>query len=127
MKRPTIDAISEQAFDESIQKYISWASEWDGALPADTRREWRGGTPATALDRINFKARNEHLEISFPISPSCTLWMHARSERPDIIKVDVNEVDSDVVKELNRRILPTIQRYTYCSSERQAKWVLRPF
>ena len=36
MKRPTIDAISEQAFDESIQKYISWASEWDGALPADT-------------------------------------------------------------------------------------------
>ena len=36
MKRPTIDTISEQAFDESIQKYISWASEWDGALPADT-------------------------------------------------------------------------------------------
>jgi hypothetical protein len=36
MKLPTIDTISEQAFADSIQKYISWAAEWDGALLADT-------------------------------------------------------------------------------------------
>jgi len=31
----TIDTISQQEFDEAIEQYISWASEWDGALPAD--------------------------------------------------------------------------------------------
>ena len=30
-----IDTISQQEFDEAIEQYISWASEWDGALPAD--------------------------------------------------------------------------------------------
>jgi hypothetical protein len=35
MNQPTIDTISQQEFDEAIEQYISWASEWDGALPAD--------------------------------------------------------------------------------------------
>ena len=35
MAQPTIDMISQQEFDEAIEQYISWASEWDGALPAD--------------------------------------------------------------------------------------------
>ncbi len=35
MDQPTIDTISQQEFDEAIEQYISWASEWDGALPAD--------------------------------------------------------------------------------------------
>jgi hypothetical protein len=30
-----IDMISQQEFYEAIERYISWASEWDGALPAD--------------------------------------------------------------------------------------------
>lgn len=32
---PTIDTISQQEFNQAIEQYISWASEWDGALPAD--------------------------------------------------------------------------------------------
>ena len=35
MDQPIIDTISQQAFDQAIEQYISWASEWDGALPAD--------------------------------------------------------------------------------------------
>ena len=35
MDQPTIDTISQQEFDEAIEQYISWASEWNGALPAD--------------------------------------------------------------------------------------------
>ena len=35
MNQPMIDTISQQEFDEAIEQYISWASEWDGALPAD--------------------------------------------------------------------------------------------
>ena len=35
MDQSTIDTISPQEFDEAIEQYISWASEWDGALPAD--------------------------------------------------------------------------------------------
>jgi hypothetical protein len=35
MDQSTIDTISQQELDEAIEQYISWASEWDGALPAD--------------------------------------------------------------------------------------------
>ena len=35
MDRSTIDTISKQEFDEATEQYINWASEWDGALPAD--------------------------------------------------------------------------------------------
>ena len=35
MDQPMIDTMSQQAFDKVIEHYISWASEWDGALPAD--------------------------------------------------------------------------------------------
>lgn len=31
----TIDTISQLEFEEAIEQYIGWASEWDGALPAD--------------------------------------------------------------------------------------------
>ncbi len=34
MDQSAIDTISQE-FDEAIEQYISWASEWDGALPAD--------------------------------------------------------------------------------------------
>jgi hypothetical protein len=27
--------MSQSEFDRTISRYISWASEWDGALPAD--------------------------------------------------------------------------------------------
>ena len=33
--QPTIDTMSQQAFDKAIEQYTSWAPEWDGALPAD--------------------------------------------------------------------------------------------
>lgn len=35
MEQRAIDTISQAEFDEAIERYIDWASEWDGALPAD--------------------------------------------------------------------------------------------
>jgi len=35
MDQPTIDTVSQLEFDEAIEQYVSWASEWDSALPAD--------------------------------------------------------------------------------------------
>ena len=31
----TLENITSEEFDKVIQHYISWASTWDGALPAD--------------------------------------------------------------------------------------------
>jgi len=35
IERPTLDTVSQSDFDRAIARYISWASEWDGALPAE--------------------------------------------------------------------------------------------
>jgi hypothetical protein len=35
VEEPTLDTVSQSEFDQAIARYISWASEWDGALPAD--------------------------------------------------------------------------------------------
>jgi hypothetical protein len=35
MEQLAIDTISQTEFEEAIDRYIDWASEWDGALPAD--------------------------------------------------------------------------------------------
>lgn len=35
MEEPTLDTISQSEFEQAIERYTSWASEWDGALPAD--------------------------------------------------------------------------------------------
>jgi hypothetical protein len=35
MEEPSLDTLSQSEFDRAIARYISWASEWDGALPAD--------------------------------------------------------------------------------------------
>ncbi len=33
--RLNIDNISHEEFEEAIEEYVTWASEWDGSLPAD--------------------------------------------------------------------------------------------
>jgi len=30
-----IAQVPQAEFDEAIERYVDWASEWDGALPAD--------------------------------------------------------------------------------------------
>jgi hypothetical protein len=35
MNKSAIDNISHEEFERAIQEHITWASEWDGALPAD--------------------------------------------------------------------------------------------
>ena len=31
----TVDYLSPEEFEQAINNYIDWATEWDGALPAD--------------------------------------------------------------------------------------------
>jgi hypothetical protein len=35
MEHPTLDTLSQSEFGDLIEQYVHWASEWDGALPAD--------------------------------------------------------------------------------------------
>jgi len=35
LEQRAIDTVSQAEFDEAIERYIDWASEWDGSLPAD--------------------------------------------------------------------------------------------
>ena len=35
MNEAMLEGISHHEFDKAIGQYISWVSEWDGALPAD--------------------------------------------------------------------------------------------
>ena len=35
MNKSAIDNISHEEFERAIQEHITWASKWDGALPAD--------------------------------------------------------------------------------------------
>ena len=35
MEKSALDTGSQSEFDRAIARYIPWASEWDGALPAD--------------------------------------------------------------------------------------------
>ena len=32
---PNIENVSQEEFDETLRRYISWAAEWDGSLPAE--------------------------------------------------------------------------------------------
>jgi hypothetical protein len=83
-------------------------------------------SPGAKPLKIKVGELNEELEISFPISDTCVLWMHSHDiiQNPHIGFNDVTKIDTDVANKINLAILPTIDRYTYCSIEKQAYWVL---
>lgn len=76
---------------------------------------------------INFEGKNEFLEFSFPISPSCVLWIHGRhiQHGTNVAPIEIQEIKSDFVNRLNWAILPTIHKYAYCSTKQQAEWILK--
>lgn len=76
-------------------------------------------TPDGKPRKVDFESGcNPEPEIYFPISPSSILLLQHKAPE------NVVSVDADKVKEINRRIFPTIDRYAFCSSEQQGKWAL---
>lgn len=77
-------------------------------------------TPDAKPRKIDFRSgRNPELEISFPISPSCTLLLHQHKVPGNIVSVDKEQV-----RKINRRVFPTVDRYVFCSSKQLGEWVL---
>jgi hypothetical protein len=73
------------------------------AKPPSTRREW-----------------NATVEIAFPLSPSRLLSIHSRLKSLS----DVTLTDPGIIEYINRCLLPTPDRYVFCSSSEQAHWIL---
>ncbi len=76
--------------------------------------------------KIKFGELNEELEISIPISPKCVLWMHSHdiNQNTNIGYNEAIEVDKNKVDQINWSILPTIDKYAFCSNEKQASWII---
>ncbi len=71
--------------------------------------------------------RTPELEIAFPISPSCFLWVRKNELCGAVEGVDSFEIESleaDKVKQFNQKMLNIVDRYVFCASKQQGKWVL---
>ena len=68
---PNIENISQEEFDETLRRYISWAAEWDGSLPAEV---FFGAWADLQGDRspVELQARivEKQLELSAPSESS---------------------------------------------------------
>lgn len=75
-------------------------------------------TPDAKPPRGQVPFRDKRLEISFAVSPSIAILMHSHDEHEDII-----EVDDATVIDMNRRVLPTVERFVYAAGQSQVEWV----
>ena len=105
---------------------LIFAMQWLFVIAREELRFFTSDVPVALLTpdakprRIDFDAYyNSELEISFPISPSCILLLREQ-EFPE----NVAFAGDDVVNEINRRIFPVADKYVFCSSEQQGRWVL---
>jgi hypothetical protein len=75
IERPNIEIVSQQEFDETLRRYISWAAEWDGSLPADVFfGAWADLRCAEAPVELHDRLIELRLELSAPFeSPIRTL------------------------------------------------------
>jgi len=69
------------------------------------------------LDRRT--GRIPELEMSFAVSPACSLLLHQEKVQEHIVSLD-----GEQVAEINRRTFPVVNRYVFCSSEQLGKWAL---
>ncbi len=98
---------------------------WTYFLAAEGSSFFTSDNPVALLSpngksiKIDFRGRNSDLEISFPISPSCTLLIHDHDRPQNIISVNAS-----IVSKINASLLPSIHRYAFCSTEQQGQWLL---
>jgi hypothetical protein len=71
---------------------------------------------------IDFNKPNTNIEISFPISPSCTLLAHYHNESH--YRHRFTFVDPLTVDEFNSGVFRTANRYIYCSKQEQGNQIL---
>ncbi len=80
-------------------------------------------SPKSESATIDFNKPDVNLEISFPISPSCALIASYHNDS----QYSIVSVDSGTVDELNKRVLPTVDKYIYCCKKEQAVQILSQF
>ena len=74
---------------------------------------------AKSID-IDFKTfHNPGLEIYVPISRDYALLMHQTTTPEGIVSLDKSSI-----REIQRRVLPTVDRYVFASAKRDAEWAL---
>jgi Protein of unknown function (DUF4238) len=113
---------------------LIFGMQWQFLLASSEGTFFASDNPARLMSpnakplKIKFGELNEELEVSFPISATCCLWMHSHgvAENPDmdIGSNEIAEINETDIDKVNWSILPTIERYAFCSSENQARWIL---
>ena len=70
-EQPDIETVSQEEFDETLRRYISWAAEWDGSLPADVFfGAWADLTQAEVPVELHARVVEKRLELSAPSESS---------------------------------------------------------
>ncbi len=70
-EQPTIETVSQEEFDETLQRYISWAAEWDGSLPADVFfGAWADLAQSESPVQLQARVVEKRLELSAPTKSS---------------------------------------------------------
>lgn len=103
---------------------IVFVMNWTFILPPKQVQFYFSDNPASLLVPFGMPFKiDKKLQLWFPISPSCGLLGQFRNV-PD---GSVQSVDSEIATSFNVGILSTIQRYAFCPTKEQAKWVLKHY
>lgn len=103
---------------------IVFSMNWIFITPPEEIQFYCTDNPASLLVPFGspFKI-DENLQLWFPISPKCAL-LGQFTDVPDGL---VDSVDSEIATSFNLGILPTIQRYAFCATKEQGKWILKHY
>ena len=101
---------------------IVFTMNWVFILAPKKVQFYFSDNPAALLvpSGLPFKV-DKNLNLWFPISPSCALL----GQFGDVPDGFVDSINSEIALSFNFGILPTIQRYAFCATKEQAKWVLK--
>jgi len=87
MEEPTLDSISQPDFEQAIERYVTWASEWDGALPADVFfGVWADLQPEDRQVELRARVVEGHLQFT--------------GASPGPLRVESNRIDLEDGREL---------------------------
>src|SRR5512138_3794763 len=102
--------------------FLIFGMNWVFLVTKESEAFFTSDNPARLLSpkpesaSIDFSKPDPNLEISFPISPFCALL----ASYHNVSQYRVISVDSPTVNELNRRVLPTVDKYIFCCKQEQA-------
>ena len=82
--QPTIEKVSQEEFDQTLWRYISWAAEWEGSLPADVFfGAWAALAQSETPVQLHARVVEKRLELSAPSESSTARTRHNRTYLED--------------------------------------------